>query len=815
MPSSFITYALQVEFESVLNISDHEGMVNMFKALEASGLRGFLGCQSVFYEKELEQFFDTALVQDDDITGAVSGKYFAISESRSIFSKSGEPISTHGKKRLMKYEFRLLNDILAKSITVKAGSFDAVTNERFLMMTAIHFGIKPFPSLNILSIKTVNTYVVMNETIDARGKSDEPGMAKGAIVKRKTGSKKISKSNEEATREAPVEVISEKVVSKKRPTVVGDEATITKKKRTTKSKASSSKASMDMVSVAQDAVPLQIIKPSPVATAEQPPVLKRKSKKRKLRLPKGSDDENVEDRVAGENVENVEKPITVDVTVGETVVEPTEEERHASTQLETTDDVDVIIEQVILETSRLATDEEEQLFDETVVGEIVFGDTPVNKADDLEQWFDRSYNDFVSRDAEQLIVSNIDLGTGTTETVAGEQQVPMFVEKGTVAESEGSKDVVVAKVIEKSIGRNQIDEELMTLDHILMQISDEMMLPSVTAAEITKIKSDLPVKFKEVHDQDWGKVVAAILVRLLMIKTDPVGAVVTVEVSEEVDPQRVGDRVISPIRSTTRTETPSSGCTRSTDEFWMGFGSGPTGPGPTDEHSVHLHHRDFIVTPIADQIGPIDSVSETEYYDLKNHFSEPQCKMTVLPLNSGKTRTCVTLNGSGIQLAVGPQSLWLRNHNSGFAQWIMVKRLATSPHDPLGITDSACKNQSVVVSVQYGPFNPYIPIRSTTIGKSRVAIDPITMHTSWRSNSDIASLTRTNQYNQNLGLIHSTNGNHLESPNEGSSIDHQVTIYLHAQNITMFPTNETWYFTSPDTSLELGRSYPHFDGPID
>ncbi|KZV40238.1 hypothetical protein F511_31621 [Dorcoceras hygrometricum] len=121
--------------------------------------------------------------------------------------------------------------------------------------------------------------------------------------------------------------------------------------------------------------------------------------------------------------------------------------------------------------------------------------------------------------------------------------------------------------------------------------------------------------------------------------------------------------------------------------------------------------------------------------------------------------------------------------------------------------------------------------RSTTIGKSRVAIDPIAMHTSWRSNSDITSVTsigyprmsasgessttmhrllhasgshpiptpydpKTNQYNQDLELIHSTNGNHLESPNEGSSIDHQVTIYLHAQNITMFPTNETWYFTS-------------------
>ncbi|KZV50134.1 hypothetical protein F511_21283 [Dorcoceras hygrometricum] len=59
----------------------------------------------------------------------------------------------------------------------------------------------------------------------------------------------------------------------------------------------------------------------------------------------------------------------------------------------------------------------------------------------------------------------------------------------------------------------------------------------------------------------------------------------------------------------------------------------------------------------------------------------------------------------------------------------------------VGITDSACKNQLVVVSIQYGPFNPYIPIRSTTIGKSRVAKDPIAMHTSWRSNSDIASVT--------------------------------------------------------------------------
>ncbi|KZV15587.1 hypothetical protein F511_43058 [Dorcoceras hygrometricum] len=67
------------------------------------------------------------------------------------------------------------------------------------------------------------------------------------------------------------------------------------------------------------------------------------------------------------------------------------------------------------------------------------------------------------------------------------------------------------------------------------------------------------------------------------------------------------------------------------------------------------------------------------------------------------------------KLAVGPQQLRLRNHNFGLTHRTMVKRLAKSPHDPLGITDSACKNQSVMVSVQYGPFNTYIPIRSTTI----------------------------------------------------------------------------------------------------
>ncbi|KZV31472.1 exopolygalacturonase [Dorcoceras hygrometricum] len=72
--------------------------------------------------------------------------------------------------------------------------------------------------------------------------------------------------------------------------------------------------------------------------------------------------------------------------------------------------------------------------------------------------------------------------------------------------------------------------------------------------------------------------------------------------------------------------------------------------------------------------------------------------------------------------------------------------------DPQWFRDTANRGPTTIVAPEsqfrtcptdlYGPFNPYIPIRSTTIGKSRVAIDPIAMHTFWRSNSDIASVTR-------------------------------------------------------------------------
>ncbi|KZV44956.1 hypothetical protein F511_27930 [Dorcoceras hygrometricum] len=168
MSSSLINNVIQIYFDSVFGMTD-AGMVQMFKVLESSGLRGFLGCSSAIYKAALVEFFQNASVRDDKVVSAVQGKSVEISEelfagtfelptegltdmhdvpkdlvidARSAFSMSGEQLKTSCKKREMKFEFRLLNDILAKTVTVKASSFDAVTHERFLMMSAIHGGVK-------------------------------------------------------------------------------------------------------------------------------------------------------------------------------------------------------------------------------------------------------------------------------------------------------------------------------------------------------------------------------------------------------------------------------------------------------------------------------------------------------------------------------------------------------------------------------------------------------------------------------------------------------------------------------------------------
>ncbi|KZV41505.1 hypothetical protein F511_22057 [Dorcoceras hygrometricum] len=141
------------------------------------------------------------------------------------------------------------------------------------------------------------------------------------------------------------------------------------------------------------------------------------------------------------------------------------------------------------------------------------------------------------------------------------------------------------------------------------------------------------------------------------------------------------------------------------------------------------------------------------------------------PLPTLSTLSSVSVRESRIQYLCDPQ--WFRDTASRGPTTIVAPesqfRTCPSDHDSIGYPRMSASGES-----------------STTMHRL--------LHASGSHPIPPPDDPRTNQYNQDLGLIHSTNGNHLESPNEGSSIDHQVTIYLHAQNITMFPTNGTWYF---------------------
>ncbi|KZV48227.1 hypothetical protein F511_44288 [Dorcoceras hygrometricum] len=65
-----------------------------------------------------------------------------ISDAQSLFSVSEKEVSISCLKKEMKMQYRFLSDILAKSLFVKARSFDVVTRDRFLLMTAITFDVK-------------------------------------------------------------------------------------------------------------------------------------------------------------------------------------------------------------------------------------------------------------------------------------------------------------------------------------------------------------------------------------------------------------------------------------------------------------------------------------------------------------------------------------------------------------------------------------------------------------------------------------------------------------------------------------------------
>ncbi|KZV25168.1 hypothetical protein F511_41311 [Dorcoceras hygrometricum] len=429
------------------------------------------GCPAIIYEAALTEFFANGSVRDGLVVSTIKGKAVEIFDevfaatfelptegltdfsevpkellfdARSLFSISKEQVSISCLKNEMKIEYRLLSDILAKTIYVKAGSFDAVTRERFMLMTAITFDVKvnwirmlfdvlnemvtpgsrhakgyaiqisvllknipglelgesrAFPIPRVLNEKMVHRYVVINEKIGGTEIPDSPML-------KKTPAKKA--------------------VSQKRPAVDTAMSPVVKKRRTTKGK--------------------PVTKETVDAPVEQPPAPQRKIQKRKRRLILEIDDEiNVEEQTAIDNLdEQVGKPVDEQVA-GQPEVVPVAEA--------TTDDPDAIIEQVLDQLDSVAT----------IYGE----DQPAVTGAEEIHWFDLPYEDLMARlDAERPVVTAMSSGS-----VVGNEQLQLVEE----AAEEMSADS------EKAVDERIDTDEAMSLEDILMTIPVNVPLPYLTS----------------------------------------------------------------------------------------------------------------------------------------------------------------------------------------------------------------------------------------------------------------------------------------------------------------------------------------------
>ncbi|KZV29003.1 hypothetical protein F511_03779 [Dorcoceras hygrometricum] len=249
MASSLISNSHHIDFESVFRLDD-ASMVQMFETLIATGLKEFLGCPSVFYEDSLTEFFANSSVREDGmVVSTIGGTAIEISQelfaaafelpteglidltdvpknfvfdARSLFSDCKEQVSMSCLKKALKFHYRLLHDILAKTIYVKAGSFDSVTRDRFFLMTVITFDVK----INWSSI----LFGVFKEMVTPGSRQPKGYAIQICVLLRNVPGLELDAPR---ARRTPVNT----TVSKKRPATGDDEvAPIIKKKRTTKGK---------------------------------------------------------------------------------------------------------------------------------------------------------------------------------------------------------------------------------------------------------------------------------------------------------------------------------------------------------------------------------------------------------------------------------------------------------------------------------------------------------------------------------------------------------------------------------------------------
>ncbi|KZV50685.1 hypothetical protein F511_31810 [Dorcoceras hygrometricum] len=491
MASSLISRSHHIDFDSVFRFDDAE-MVQMFESLITKGLKEFLGCPAIFHENDLTEFFENCSVRDGLVVSTIGGIAVEISESvfaatfglptegltdlsevprnllaeaQSLFSVSEKEVSISCLKKEIKMQYCLLSDILAKSLFVKAGSFDAEKGYTIQIcvllknIPGLELGeSKAFPAPRILNEKTVHRIVSVNENVGVEEVAEAPRAKKTPV--KKTMSKK-----RQAAGEAEV-------------------APVIKKKRSTKGKpVAARRISLDKQ--VEDSSPSDL-PVAGVATGEQIPV-------------------------AGVAIGN-QIPVVEDATEDEedTVEGTVDKVSHVPVQVAPImDDVDIIIGQVISESAGLSTnktDQGDKHVDETDIG------------DDFDKWLDSSFPVFDSRVDEPVVAStNLEKVVSRTPNVEDADDSQSMDIQGTVEQAGGSTSKDVGEIVAPAASSKKSAEEHMSFDDILLQISSDMLLPSITAAEVTmfrlgefssfgdKGKAILDLKEKEKLMMEWAK----------------------------------------------------------------------------------------------------------------------------------------------------------------------------------------------------------------------------------------------------------------------------------------------------------------------
>ncbi|KZV42953.1 dystroglycan-like [Dorcoceras hygrometricum] len=335
----------------------------------------------------------------------------------------------------------------------------------------------------------------------------------------------MSGEPEETADAPPVKKAPRKpAASKKRPAIALAEEPVPKRKRTSKKKSGSSQSTLEIMVVAQEAVPLQMVGPSTGVPAVEEPI-EQPAAENAISADQPVDDViGVVDVTTPDDTDEeieAERPVFESVAAVEPVVEVGE--AAADKDFSFFDDPDTVITQVLHQLDSISDDKDEQRSDKTetwfdrALDEMLYNDSPVVTPSDTNEEMETmvvgvdSGNQPIQTSAEKPVEEMVTVMGDQRTTAVGDQQVG--------SGDELSKDIETEPVALSA-------DEAMSLEDIFMSIPADVQLPS-SGVEITRILFGATIHIPGVTERTWclarlPKIPAEDKGKELMVEKDPV-----------------------------------------------------------------------------------------------------------------------------------------------------------------------------------------------------------------------------------------------------------------------------------------------------